>query len=118
MSTTAIKALERALHEIDGIQNAKWGDTDFEGLRVDIKTALDSLRQQPAIYNDLTLHPKLLKEIAKFPTAAAAAKAWGISRQTLHAALTGAGGKPVPPSILRNIGLERVPNGLRQYREI
>lgn len=118
MTTTAIKALERALHEIDGIQNAKWGDPDFEGLRVDIKTALQSLRQQPAIYNDVTLHPKLMREIAKFPTAAAAAKAWGISRQTLHAAVNGAGGKPVPPSILRNIGLERVPNGRRQYREI
>ena len=78
-----------------------------------VTTALSALKQQPAIYNDLTLHPRLMREIAKFPP-----KAWGISRQTLHAAMNGTGDKPVPPSILRNIGLERVPAGLRRYREI
>lgn len=107
MATTAIRALERAVTA-----------SDIDSMKLEIASALNALKQQPVVYNDLTLHPKLMREIAKFPTAAAAAKAWGISRQTLHAAVTGAGGKPVPPAILRHIGLERVPNGLRQYREI
>lgn len=107
MSQTAIRALERAAVS-----------DDIDSMRVEIASALNALKQQPSVYNDLTLHPRLMREIAKFPTAAAAAKAWGISRQTLHAAVNGTGDKPVPPSILRHIGLERVPNGLRQYREI
>lgn len=107
MTTAAIKALERAA-TLD----------DIDSMRVEIAAALNALKQQPAIYNDVTLHPRLMREIAKFPSAAAAAKAWGISRQTLHAAVNGTSDKPVPPSILRNIGLERVPIGLRQYREI
>ena len=107
MSQSAIRALERAA-----------SSSDIDSMRVEINAALNALKQQPSVYNDLTLHPRLMREIAKFPSAAAAAKAWGISRQTLHAAVTGAGGKPVPPAILRKIGLERVPNGLRQYREI
>lgn len=107
MSQTAIRALERAI-TLD----------DIDSVRVEIAAALNTLKQQPTVYNDLTLHPRLMREIAKFPSAAAAAKAWGVTRQTLHAAVTGAGGKPVPPAILRKIGLERVPAGVRQYREI
>ena len=107
MTTAAIRALERAATA-----------SDIDSIRIEITAALNALRQQPATYNDLTLHPRLMREIAKFPTAAAAAKALGVTRQTLHAAVNGAGGKPVPPSILRRIGLERVPRGLNQYREI
>ena len=105
MSQTAIKALERAAN-LD----------DIDSMRVEIAAALNALKQQPSVYNDLTLHPRLMREIAKSPSAAAAAKAWGVTRQTLFAAANG--DKPVPPSILRHIGLERVPHGLRQYREI
>lgn len=107
MTNRAIRALERAA-TLD----------DIDSMRVEIAAALNALKQQPSIYNDLTLHPRLMREIAKFPSAAAAAKAWGVTRQTLHAAVNGTGDKPVPPAILRHIGLERLPNGLRQYREI
>ncbi|MBJ6986046.1 AAA family ATPase [Devosia sp. MC521] len=48
-------------------------------------------------------------------TAAAAARAWGVTRQTVYAAQ--AGPKPCPPAILRAIGLRRV-TGRRLYQEV
>lgn len=67
------------------------------------------------MYDDITLHARLNREIAKHGTAAAAARAWGVTRQTVYAAQ--AGPKPCAPAILRAIGLRRV-TGRRLYTEV
>ncbi len=85
------------------------------GIRAAIAQALGSLRQQPGFIDDIGLHARLNREIAKHGSQAAAARAWGLSRQELHAALSGT--RPVPPRILSAIGLRRV--GQRSlYREV
>jgi hypothetical protein len=105
MSTSAIAALERALQA-----------DDINAVRFEIMSALGSLRQQPGVVHDLQLHARIEREIRKFDSAAAAARAWGVPKQTLHAVRCGE--RPCPGVILRAIGLRRLPAGRALYQEI
>lgn len=113
MSQIAIASLTRAL-EITG-HIADLG-TDVRDLQHDIRTALDSLRQQQPLLHDLDVHRKLMKAIGRFDSMSAAAAAWGVPRQTLFAVVNG--DRPAPPRVLAALGLEKVPSGRRLYREV
>lgn len=113
MTITAIKSITSALERIDIADHPL--DLDIDALRAELNIALASLSQGPVVYDDLSLHARLNREVAKFGTAAAAARSWGVTRQTVHAAL--AGPKPCPPAILRAIGIRRV-SGRRLYTEV
>ena len=124
MTAAAIQSLTLAARLVDFLDDA---DVDGEGvfvgdghytaaaLRDEIRRGLDSLRQQPGTIDDIGLHARLTREIARLGGQAVAARAWGMSRQEVHAALSGT--RPVPPRILSAIGLRRV--GQRSlYREV
>lgn len=69
MSAAAIVALERALKA-----------DDIDSIRVEIMSALGSLKQQPGVLHELDVHKRLEKAIRKFDSAAQAAKAWGVPK--------------------------------------
>ena len=104
MTTTAIAAIERAL-VLD----------DIDAIRPLLMSALGSLKQQPGTIDDLGLHARLTHEIKKHDSMSAAARAWGVSKQTLYNALSG--NIPVPPKILRAIGMRKV-GQRRLYQEV
>lgn len=105
MTSRAIAMLERALSA---------NDPDL--IRSEIQSAIAELRQPSGTYNSVSITAPLEKAVKAFPSAAAAAAAWGVSRQVLHAVRNG--DRPCPPSILAAIGMEKVPSGRRLYREL
>ncbi|WEJ32739.1 hypothetical protein [Devosia sp. SD17-2] len=113
MTSTTVASLERAL-EIAG--HVADSGTDVRDLQHEIRSALNSLRQGPPVINDLQLHARLNREIAKHGSMSKAAADWGVPRQTLHAVVNG--DRPCPPVILAAIGLRRLPAGRALYREL
>lgn len=105
MSASAIQHLERAA-QLD----------DIDTMRFEIRAALGSLKQQPSVLNDLDVHARIEAKVRAFDSAAQAAIAMGVPKQTLHAVRNG--DRPPPPAILRALGLQRVPSGRTLYREI
>lgn len=105
MSQSAIQALERALK-----------CTDMAMMTLEIMSALGSLKQQPGVIDDAKLHFKIETYVAKFDSAAQAAKALGVHKQTLHAVRHGF--IACPPSILSALGLVKLPAGRTLYREV
>jgi len=103
MSRTAITALEKAL-KLD----------DLDAVRAEISRGLASLQQQPDVLDDFTLHARMNREIAKHGSLGAAAKAWGVTKQTIFCVLNA--DRPCPPAILRHLGLRR--SVKRIYSEI
>lgn len=83
-------------------------------MRAEIRRGLTSLRQQPNVLDDITLHTRLNREIPNRGSIAATAKAWGVAQQTVFCVLNG--DRPCPPAILRHLGLRR--STRRLYSEI
>jgi hypothetical protein len=107
MTTAAIATLERAL-QLD----------DIAEIRAGIAQALGSLRQSPRVLNGPEVSGMVNRAIrTQFDgNAAAAARAWGTSRQSLFSFL--AGERPCPPPVLRAIGLRRKRAGRDLYEEV
>ncbi len=105
MTARAISMLQRALSANDPDQ-----------VRSEIRAAIAELRQPAGTFNSVSITAPLEKAVAAFPSAAAAAAAWGVSRQVLHAVRNG--DRPCPPAILRAIGMEKLAAGRTIYREI
>jgi hypothetical protein len=105
MTARAIEMLNRALQA-----------NDPDMVRSEIRAAIAELRQPIGTYNSVSITAPLEKAVKAFPSAAAAAAAWGVSRQVLHAVRNG--DRPCPPRILAALGLEKVPSGRRLYREV
>lgn len=113
MSTAAVSHLRSALDAIDIADQPL--DLDIGQLRHDVSQALAAIQQQPGVIDDLGLHARLRREIEKHGSMAAAARAWGIDRQTLFAVMNA--DRACPPSILSAIGMVRV-GQRRLYREL
>lgn len=105
MSAAAIAALERASQA-----------DDIETIKPEIRAALGSLKQQPPVLHELDVHRLIEAKVRGFDSAAQAAIAMGVPKQTLHAVRNGE--RSPPPAILRALGLQRVPAGRTLYREI
>lgn len=94
----------------------------LDGVPPDIALAIHDLDARafgsnsiPTI-NDLQLHARLAKAIKEHGSMSAAARAWGVKRQTVFGVMND--DTACPPAILRHLGLKRVPAGRTLYREI
>lgn len=88
----------------------------------EIRTAIQDLDARaygsnaiPTI-NSLQLHARLSKAIKEHGSMSAAARAWGVKRQTVFGVMNG--DTACPPAILRHLGLKRIPAGRVLYREV
>ena len=74
---------------------------DIAEIRAGIAQALGSLKQQPSVIDDIGLHARMLREIKKHGSMAAAARAWGVPRQEVFAVLNS--DRTCPPRLLAKL---------------
>ena len=110
MSKVAIDALESALAAFDG------PSFQIRDVRDDLARALASLRQQQPTFDDLEVFRRINAAVAKHGSIAAAARHFGVHKQSLHAVLNA--DRACPQPVLRGIGLRRVQSGRPRYEEV
>lgn len=78
--------------------------------------AIASLKQQPPQFDDIEVFRRINAAVARTGSIAAAAREFGVHKQTLHSILNA--DRACPPPVLHAIGLRRVPEGRKQYEDV
>jgi DNA-binding phage protein len=81
----------------------------------EFERAINSLRQQQPQYDDLEVFRRINAAVARHGSIAAAARHFGVHKQSLFAALNS--DRACPPAVLQGIGLRKV-GGRTRYEDV
>jgi len=116
MTTVAVTHLRSALEAINIAGHPL--DLDMDQLRHDVSMALAAIQQQPGVLNAAEVSGLVNNAIrSKFDgNMTAAARAWGLPKQSVHAFLNG--DRCCPPAVLDALGLRKRTAGRDLYEQV